>query len=379
MDLTSPVPDSQTDSLSGHPAARQTPSLPTPQPARSSLPDTPFPFPFHLCRSLRCPSQTQTLSLPPGSPAPLLGVTPNSKGSNDHSWDNSVLHSLRVRPHTVPGVPHRSCRGSHRHLRCAAEKAAWARAKRPTPTSPFHSDGAMIPEEQQPNKRGEGRRSCSFFHWRVSAQRREMTSPNLWARSASEVEKAKSREKAEAGMPGRRGKLRGIRSASDQEPSLRCAASSRRAELSGEHTEGGERGSMRKRSGRAPANERGPRGKGQGLRRSSGGAEGRGLRAGRREGWRRRFKASAARSLPLAGGIVCFALLFLPAGLFVFCRPVQCSSPLGADTAEGGKSMKAKRWVGWRGEQPGIWNPKHVARVGCSVKVSSLLLTFKRS
>lgn len=38
-------------------------------------------------------------------------------------------------------------RASLRHLRCAAEKAAWARAKRPMPTSPFHSDGAMIPDE----------------------------------------------------------------------------------------------------------------------------------------------------------------------------------------------------------------------------------------
>lgn len=63
-------------------------------------------------------------------------------------------------------------------------------------------------------------------------------------------------------------------------------------------------------------------------------------------------------------------MLFPPAGSFVFCRPVQCFSPLGANTAEGGKVVKAKRRVGCRREQPGIWNPKHVARVGCSVKVS---------
>ena len=41
--------------------------------------------------------------------------------------------------------------------------------------------------------------------------------------------------------------------------------------------------------------------------------------------------------------------------------------------------MKARGRVGCRGKPPGIWSRKHVARGGHSVKVSSLLLTFKRS
>lgn len=108
------------------------------------------------------------------------------------------------------------------------------------PTSPFHSDGAMIPAEQQPNKSSEGRQSCSFLHRLASAQRRKMTSLKPWARSASEVEKQRSREKAETGMPGRRGKRRGIRSASVHEPNLRRAASLREAELSGGRQRRGE-------------------------------------------------------------------------------------------------------------------------------------------
>lgn len=53
-------------------------------------------------------------------------------------------------------------------------------------------------------------------------------------------------------------------------------------------------------------------------------------------------------------GVCLFALLSPPAGSFVFCRPVQCFSPLGGSTAEGGKGVKAKRRVGCRGEQAGI-------------------------
>lgn len=106
---------------------------------------------------------------------------------------------------------------------------------------------------------------------------------------------------------------------------------------------------MGKRSGRAPANERGPRGKGRGLRRGPGGAEG--LDARRAGGGGSR---PAALGLYSWQGVCLFALLSPPAGSFVFCRPVQCFSPLGGSTAEGGKGVKAKRRVGCRGEQAGI-------------------------
>lgn len=138
---------------------------------------------------------------------------------------------------------------SPRHLRCAAEKAAWARAKRPMPTSPFHSDGAMTSKEQ-PNKRSEERQSRSFLHRRVSAQRRKMTSLNPWARSVSEVEKQNSREKAETGMLGRRGKRQGKRSRNAEEPGLRRAAALGEAGLRGERrrrSAGGSMGKWRRR------------------------------------------------------------------------------------------------------------------------------------
>ena len=58
--------------------------------------------------------------------------------------------------------------------------AAWARAKRLMPTSPFHSNGTMTPKEQ-PNKRSEGQQSRSFLHRQVFKQHRKMTSLNPWA------------------------------------------------------------------------------------------------------------------------------------------------------------------------------------------------------
>lgn len=36
---------------------------------------------------------------------------------------------------------------SVQNLRCAAEKAAWAKAKSPTPTTPFQNDDAIFPME----------------------------------------------------------------------------------------------------------------------------------------------------------------------------------------------------------------------------------------
>lgn len=74
---------------------------------------------------------------------------------------------------------------------------------------------------------------------------------------------------------------------------------------------------MGKRSGRAPANERGPRGKGRGLRRGPGGAEG--LDARRAGGGGSRPAALGLYSWQ-GGLFVCFALpsswvlCFLPAG-----------------------------------------------------------------
>ena len=66
------------------------------------------------------------------------------------------------------------------------------------------------------------------------------------------------------------------KSASSEGPGLRRAAALRGAELSGRRKRRGANGSMGKRSGRAPANERGPRGRGRGLWRVPGGAEERG-------------------------------------------------------------------------------------------------------
>lgn len=203
-------PCSLTDSLSAHPAASSEPS------PRHPLPLPPLP-------QSQVPVSSNSDSAPStGKPRTASRIHPPTLRAQMTIPGTLGLTLPQGAPTHRPRSPTQERSRSPRHLRCAAENAAWARAKRPTPTSPFHSDGAMIPEEQQPNKRGEGRRSCSFFHWRVSAQRREMTSPNPWARSASEVEKPKSREKAEAGMPGRRGKRHGIRSASDHEPSLRA-------------------------------------------------------------------------------------------------------------------------------------------------------------
>lgn len=67
---------------------------------------------------------------------------------------------------------------------------------------------------------------------------------------------------------------------------------------------------MGKRSGRAPANERGPRGKGRGLRRGPGGAEGRG--SGRAGGGGSRLVALGLYSL--LGGFVCLLCFSLRLG-----------------------------------------------------------------
>lgn len=73
------------------------------------------------------------------------------------------------------------------------------------PTSPFHNDGAMIPDEQQPNKSSVGQQSSSLFHRRVSAQNDDVTGP-LGAKCLAEVQNPKSLEKTETGMPGRKDK-----------------------------------------------------------------------------------------------------------------------------------------------------------------------------
>lgn len=72
------------------------------------------------------------------------------------------------------------------------------------PTSPFHSEGAMIPDEQQPNKSSVGQFPLPPAGVRV-AQKDDVTGP-LWAKCLAGVEKPKSFEKTETGMLGRKGK-----------------------------------------------------------------------------------------------------------------------------------------------------------------------------
>ena len=96
MDLTTLVPDSRKGSLSAHPAAH-----------RSPLPN----IPFQPCYNPSCPTllKLKTPSFPPGSPAPLLTVTPNSKVSNDRFWATRSDTPSWVRPHAARRVPHGSC------------------------------------------------------------------------------------------------------------------------------------------------------------------------------------------------------------------------------------------------------------------------------
>lgn len=104
------------------------------------------------------------------------------------------------------------------------------------------------------------------------------------------VEKAEGREKTETGMPGRRRKLHGKRSARTHEPALR-RPSLGGAELNAVVNEEAKAGAMGKRRGRAPANKRGPR---EGGGASGENRVGRGTEAcvengwGRGAGWGRR-------------------------------------------------------------------------------------------
>ena len=214
------------------------------------------------------------------------------------------------------------------------------------PTSPFHSDGAMTPK-QQPNKRSEGRQNRSFLHRRVSAQRRKMTSLNPWARSVSEVEKQNSREKAETGMLGRRGKRQGKRSRNGEEPGLRRAAALGEAGLRGKRRRRSAGGSMGKWRRRCQQRSAGRGAGGRGLRRAGGGAYGE-FRVGQRDfgRCRRWLEAVSTRSLNLGRGFLWVFLLFLQAVLFVFCRPFLYFSVLETGTMEGGTSVKARELVG---------------------------------
>lgn len=148
---------------------------------------------------------------PPISSPPLRTLQGFSHPDLKRLWGTGSKSPLGERPHS-PWCPPRERSPSPSCLRCAAEKAAWARAKSPTPTSPFHNDGAMIQKERQPNKRRRRAAELSLVSPPgVHAAQEHDVIRALGAKCGRWPDSESRHENAEKGMPGRRGQRRGKR------------------------------------------------------------------------------------------------------------------------------------------------------------------------